>query len=75
MKDRKTKLKRAEKRIDKIEELKKDVMVESKAGKMLQDLEYEKIEIISTIVDKMKSIKKTNKLFASCFKNVILKNI
>ena len=50
-------------------------MVESKAGKMLQDLEYEKIEIISTIVDKMKNIKKTNKLFASCFKNVILKNI
>ena len=44
-------------------------MVESKAGKMLQDLEYEKVEIISTIVDKMKNIKKTNKLFASCFKN------
>ena len=44
-------------------------MVESKAGKMLQDLEYEKIEIISTIVEKMKNIKKNNKLFASCFKN------
>ena len=46
-------------------------MVESKAGKMLQDLEYEKIEITSTIVDKMKNIKKTNKLFGSCsFKNI-----
>ena len=36
---------------------------------MLQDLEYEKIQIIVTIVDKIKNIKKTNKLFASCFKN------
>ena len=62
-------IKQAEKRIDKIEELKKDVMGESKAGKMLQDLEYEKIEVIATIVDKIKNIKKTNKLFASCFKN------
>ena len=44
-------------------------MGESKAGKMLQDLEYEKIEIIATFVDKIKNIKKTNKLFASCFKN------
>ena len=44
-------------------------MVESKAGKMLQGVEYEKIETISAIVDKMKNIKKTNKLFASCFKN------
>ena len=44
-------------------------MLESKAGKMLQDVEYEKIETISAIVDKMKNIKKTNKLFASCFKN------
>ena len=38
-------IKQAEKKIDKIEELKKDVWGESKAGKMLQDLEYEKIEI------------------------------
>ena len=44
-------------------------MVESKAGKMLQDLEYEKIEIISRIVDKMKNIKTNDKLFTSCFKN------
>ena len=44
-------------------------MGESKAGKMLQDLEYEKIEIIAAIVDKIKNIKKTNKSFASCFKN------
>ena len=44
-------------------------MGESKAGKMLQDSEYEKIEIIATIVDKIKNIKKTNKLFVSCFKN------
>ena len=62
-------IKQAEKRIDKIEELKKDVMGESKAGKMLQDLGYEKIEMIATIVDKIKNIKKTNKLFASCFKS------
>ena len=44
-------------------------MGESKAGKILQDLEYERIELISTIVDKTKNIKKTNKLFPSCFKN------
>ena len=31
-------IKQAEKRIDKVKELKKDVMGESKAGKMLQDL-------------------------------------
>ena len=33
-----------EKGIDKIEELKKDVRGESKAGKMLQDLKYEKMK-------------------------------
>ena len=44
-------------------------MGESKAGKMLQDLEYEKIEIIAAIVDKIKNIKKTKKSFTSCFKN------
>ena len=58
--------KQPKKMIDKIEELKKDVMGESKAIKTLQDLEYEKIEIIATIVDKIKNIKKNNKLFASC---------
>ena len=62
-------IKQAEKRIDIIEELKKDTMGESKAAKMLQDLEYEKIDMIATIVDKIKNIKKTNKLCASCFKN------
>ena len=44
-------------------------MGKSKAAKMLQDLEYEKTEIIATVVDKIKNIEKTDKLFASCFKN------
>ena len=48
-------IKQAGKRIDKIEELKKDAMGESKAAKMLQDLEYEKIVIIATIVDMIKN--------------------
>ena len=50
-------IKQSEKRIDKIEELKKVVMGESKAGKMLQDLEFEKIETIATLADKIKNIK------------------
>ena len=53
-------IKQSKKRIDKIEELKKDVTGKSKAAKMLQDLKYEKIEIIATIVDKIWNIKKTN---------------
>ena len=53
-------IKQPKKRIDKIEELKKDVTGKSKAAKMLQDLKYEKIEIIATIVDKIWNIKKTN---------------
>ena len=48
-------IKQAVKRIDKIEELKKDAMGESKTAKMLQDLEYEKIAIIATIVDMIKN--------------------
>ena len=44
-------IKQAGKKIDKIEELKKDAIRESKAAKMLQDLEYEGIDIITTIVD------------------------
>ena len=36
-------IKQPKKRIDKIEELKKDVTGKSKAAKMLQDLKYEKI--------------------------------
>ena len=44
------------KRADKLEELKKDVMGESKAAKMLQDLEYEKNDEIAVIVDKKKLI-------------------
>ena len=40
------------KRADKLEELKKDVMGESKAAKMLQDLEYEKNDEIAVIVHK-----------------------
>ena len=35
--------KQAKKRIDKIEELKKDVRGESKAAKMLQNLKYERL--------------------------------
>ena len=52
--------KQAKKRIDKIEELKKNVRGESKAAKMLKDLKYEKIEIIATIIDKIWNIKKAN---------------
>ena len=48
-------IKQAGKRIDEIEELKKDVMGESKAAKMLQGLEYEKINIITTIVNMIKN--------------------
>ena len=44
-------IEQAKKRIDRIAELKKDVMGESKAAKKLQDLEYEKNDIITTIVD------------------------
>ena len=58
-------IKQAGKKIDKSDELKKDVMGESKAAKMLQDLEYERIDIIATIFDMIKNIK----LFASYFKN------
>ena len=61
-------IKQAEKRIDKIEELKNDVMGEAKVGKMLQELEYEKNDEIAAISDKISNIKKTNRLFASCFR-------
>ena len=60
-------IKQAEKKIDKIEEPKKDVKGESKARKILQDLEYEKNDEIVAIADKIGNIKKTNRLFASCF--------
>ena len=40
-------------------------MGECKAAKILQDLKYEKFDIMATIVDMIKNIK----LFASCFKN------
>ena len=36
---------------------------------MFQDLKYEKIDIMVTIVDMIKNIKKTSKLFASYFIN------
>ena len=49
-------IEQAKKRIDKIEELKKDVWRKSKAAKMLQDLEYEKNDEIATIVDKIWNI-------------------
>ena len=48
-------IKQARKRIDKIKELKKDALGKSKADKMLQDLEYEKIDIIAAIVDMIKN--------------------
>ena len=48
-------IKQAGKRIDKIKELKKDALGKSKADKMLQDLEYEKIDIIAAIVDMIKN--------------------
>ena len=51
-------IEQAKKRIDKIEELKKDVMGESKAAKMLQDLEYEKNDEIAVMADKIKNIKR-----------------
>ena len=50
----------AKKRIDKIEELKKDVIGESKSAKIIQDLEYEKNDKIAEIVDKIWNNKKTN---------------
>ena len=50
----------AKKRIDKIEELKKDVIGESKSAKIIQDLEYEKNDKIAEIVDKLWNNKKTN---------------
>ena len=53
-------IKQAKKKIDKIVELKKDVMGESKAAEMLQDLEYQKNDEIAAIVDKIWNIKKTN---------------
>ena len=48
-------IKQEGKKIDKIKELKKDVMEESKAAKMFQDLEYEKIDTITGIVDMIKN--------------------
>ena len=48
-------IKQAGKRIDKIEELKRDVMGKSKAAKMLQDLDYEKIDKIATAADIIKN--------------------
>ena len=53
-------IEQAKKNIDKIEELKLDVEWESKAGKMLQYLEYEKNDKIAAIVDKIWNIKKNN---------------
>ena len=50
----------AKKRIDKIEELKEDVELESKAAKMLHDLNYKKNDEIAAIVDKIWNIKRTN---------------
>ena len=62
-------IKQAEKRIDKTEELKKDVMGESKAGKMLQNLEDEKIDEIAAIVDKIWNIEKLTNYFEERLKN------
>ena len=56
-------IEQAKKSIDKIEELKKDVVGESKAAKMLQDLEYGNNYEIAAIVDKIWNIKNINYLF------------
>ena len=45
-------------------------MGKSKAGKMLQDLEYEKIEIIVTILNKIRSIKKIITYFEKQLQNI-----
>ena len=47
-------IKQAKKKIDKIEELKKDLMGESKAAKMLQDLEYEIAGILKKLINYLK---------------------
>ena len=44
-------------------DLKKDVIGESKAAKILQNLEYEKNDVVVAIADKIRNIKKTNQLF------------
>ena len=62
-------IKQAEKRIDKTEELKKDVMGASKAGKMLQNLEDEKIDEIAAIGDKIWNIEKLTNYFEERLKN------
>ena len=62
-------IKQAGKRIDKTEELKKDVMGESKAGKMLQNLEDEKMDEIAAIGDKIWNIEKLTNYFEERLKN------
>ena len=62
-------IKQAEKRIDKTEKLKKDVMGASKAGKMLQNLEDEKIDEIAAIGDKIWNIEKLTNYFEERLKN------
>ena len=56
-------IEQVKKRIDKIEELGKTVECESKAGKMLQHLLYEKNDEIAAIADKIWNIKKLIKYF------------
>ena len=51
-------IEQSKKRIEKIEEIKKDLMGESKAAKMLQDLEYEKNDETAAIADKIRNIKR-----------------
>ena len=65
-------IKQAKKRVDIIDELKNDVMGEFKAAKMLQDLKYEKIEIIVTIVDMIRNIKKLIHYFKEQLKCLVL---
>ena len=50
----------AKRRIDKIEELKEDVELESKAAKLLHDLKYEKNDETAAIVGKIWNIKKAS---------------
>ena len=50
----------AKRRIDKIEELKEDVELESKAAKLLHDLKYKKNDETAAIVGKIWNIKKAS---------------
>ena len=62
------------KKVDKIEELKEDVEWESKADKMLQDLNYEKTDEIVAIAEIEQGLIKSgiSKELINFFKNLII---